>query len=289
MGGAPDVDVPQPPHRITGKGPDLAPPQVLTVHPALARPGKTLLLMGYLAAMSWFLAALILAPVETEHGGAGPGTALTVLSGGMVFAALLFCLRKWFLPTRYRLGADGVEIAFLGRIQRFPWDRFRSSRRERGGWFLSPRSDPTRFDRFRGLFLMLDPRQAGSVSSVATISAWDEAGLPPATDTQPATDTRPATDPLPATAADDDDAFLARIAREIVRRELTTPAILFLESVKPMNFVGSRLLIFLDPIIGTFRTLPDYGRLTRLLENRDSIERLLCVIESEEEGWPSAS
>lgn len=80
-----------------------------------------------------------------------------------------------------------------------------------------------------------------------------------------------------------DEAFLARLAREIVRRGLSTPAILVLESMKPMNFVSSRVLVFLDPIVTLIRTIPDYRRCVRLLEERDTIERLLCAIEACEE------
>lgn len=83
--------------------------------------------------------------------------------------------------------------------------------------------------------------------------------------------------------APDDAALLHRVAREVVRRHLVTPAILFLESAKPLNFVASQLLVFLDPILRLFLTLPDYGRLARLLERRESIEWLIVAIERAEE------
>lgn len=85
-----------------------------------------------------------------------------------------------------------------------------------------------------------------------------------------------------------DAALLERIAREISRRHMATPAILFLESFKPMNFVGSQLLLFLDPIIGIFLTIPEYSRFVRLLEDRDTIERLIVCIERAEDGRPGS-
>ncbi|NDD28879.1 MAG: hypothetical protein EB084_11500 [Proteobacteria bacterium] len=89
-------------------------------------------------------------------------------------------------------------------------------------------------------------------------------------------------------APDDDPAadahLLARVADEIVRRRLTTPAILFLESVKPLNVVGSQMLSFLDPIMRLFLTVPEVTRFARLLERRDTIERLICDIEAAQDA-----
>jgi hypothetical protein len=102
-------------------------------------------------------------------------------------------------------------------------------------------------------------------------------------------------------ATDADHALLARIARELVGRRLTTPAIVFLESVKPLNFVGSQFLLFLDPLLKVFLGketgsagqepgLPsagwssDYRRFVALLEKRETIERLIVQIEEAEEA-----
>lgn len=83
----------------------------------------------------------------------------------------------------------------------------------------------------------------------------------------------------PESTEADDEALINRIAGEIVRRRMTTPAILFLESVKPLNFVGSQFLAFMDPILRLFLTIRDYDRLVRLLEKRESIERVIQAIE----------
>lgn len=84
-------------------------------------------------------------------------------------------------------------------------------------------------------------------------------------------------------ASEDDEALLARIADQVVRRRLAPVAILFLESVKPLNFVGSQLMVFMDPILKLFVTIPDYEKLVKLLEERGGIERLIQAIEAREE------
>src|SRR2546427_12443486 len=47
----------------------------------------------------------------------------------------------------------------------------------------------------------------------------------------------------------EDVALLERVAATVVERGMATPAILFLESVGPMNFLGSQALHFFTPIL----------------------------------------
>ena len=74
-----------------------------------------------------------------------------------------------------------------------------------------------------------------------------------------------------------------RLARRIVGLGLGPVAILFIESARPLNFVGSQLLHFFAPFVHAFGQFPDYEILAKLLENRDSIDQLLEAIEKEEE------
>ncbi|MFH0802933.1 MAG: hypothetical protein V2A78_11205 [bacterium] len=74
-------------------------------------------------------------------------------------------------------------------------------------------------------------------------------------------------------------ALIEKLARAVVRRRMTTPAILFLESVKPLSFVGNQVLLALDPIIKIFATIEDYGQIAALLEDRENIETLILKIE----------
>lgn len=91
-------------------------------------------------------------------------------------------------------------------------------------------------------------------------------------------------EPSASSDNDEDEALIARIADKVVRRRLAVPAVLFLESVKPLNFVGSQLMVFMDPILKLVTTIPDYERLAKLLEERGSIERLIQAIEAREES-----
>ena len=48
------------------------------------------------------------------------------------------------------------------------------------------------------------------------------------------------------------DELIAKIARGIARRRLAFPAILALESVKPLNYLASQALIVRTPALGMF-------------------------------------
>ena len=75
-------------------------------------------------------------------------------------------------------------------------------------------------------------------------------------------------------------ALLARYGRMIARRGLTAPAILFLESVRPMGFIASQAMVFFGPMVGLVSFRRDYDAITRLLEDREGVERLICAIEA---------
>ena len=75
------------------------------------------------------------------------------------------------------------------------------------------------------------------------------------------------------------DLKLREIAGEIRKRKLELPAILLFESHKPLSYVGGQAIVFfapfLVPILG-YQKVQDYAR---LLNRRDSIERLLQYLE----------
>ena len=47
----------------------------------------------------------------------------------------------------------------------------------------------------------------------------------------------------------EDRAFLKDLGVWLAERRMSTPALLFLESVKPLNFVGSQVLFFFEPMV----------------------------------------
>ena len=81
--------------------------------------------------------------------------------------------------------------------------------------------------------------------------------------------------------SEEDRAFLDRLADGIARRRLTPVALFFLESTKPLGFLGSQAMHFFRPVVQIVWSDPaSYDRLTRLLEKRGSIELLLRRLEA---------
>jgi hypothetical protein len=72
---------------------------------------------------------------------------------------------------------------------------------------------------------------------------------------------------------------LDRLAVRIVERRLAAPAILFLESSKPLSFIGNQAMVFFQPIVQTIFNFKSYDDIMDLLEDRANIEYLLKKIE----------
>lgn len=79
------------------------------------------------------------------------------------------------------------------------------------------------------------------------------------------------------------EAAVDRVARFIVRFGMTVPAILALETVRPLSFVGSQFMHLLSPSIGAFLTSREWDELAHLLEDRRGLEYVLRRIEQLDE------
>lgn len=77
----------------------------------------------------------------------------------------------------------------------------------------------------------------------------------------------------------DDLALLERVADAVVKRGMAAPATVFLESLGPMNFLGSQALYFLTPIVEWAFHAKEVEQVARLLERRDTIARLITLID----------
>lgn len=86
------------------------------------------------------------------------------------------------------------------------------------------------------------------------------------------------------TFSDEEIHLLENLAEAIKKRGLTTPAILFLESFKPMNFIGSQVMVFFTPILSVIADTTTYEKYTRILSRRGSIDRFLEILEKQESG-----
>jgi len=87
---------------------------------------------------------------------------------------------------------------------------------------------------------------------------------------------------------------LEQLANRVVKMHMAVPAIMFLESVKPLNFVGSQVMLFFKPLLGIATETVNmasapllgfsvdvrfYSRVQEVLEKRASIEALIVRIE----------
>ena len=72
-----------------------------------------------------------------------------------------------------------------------------------------------------------------------------------------------------------DLALVKKLADFVIKRGMAEPALIFLESVKPLSFIGSQAMVFFRPILTTFFSPKDYERLSRILEKRKSIDILI--------------
>ena len=81
--------------------------------------------------------------------------------------------------------------------------------------------------------------------------------------------------------SEEDMALLNKIASFIVRRRLVAPATMLLGTVRPLNFVGSSIMNFFKPTLGTLLAKYEYERLEKMLEKRCTIELLVECIEQQ--------
>ncbi len=78
---------------------------------------------------------------------------------------------------------------------------------------------------------------------------------------------------------EEQEAVLDKLARKTVEKGMTVPAIMFLESVKPLNYIGSQTMIFFEPIVQSVFNFRDYDVLRAAMERRESVEIVILLIE----------
>jgi len=86
----------------------------------------------------------------------------------------------------------------------------------------------------------------------------------------------PEENPLP----EEELLVLEKVAKKVVDKSMTVPAIVFLESVKPLNYIGSQTMVFFEPIVQSLFNLKDYDTFRCALEKRQSIEIMIQKIEA---------
>ncbi len=78
---------------------------------------------------------------------------------------------------------------------------------------------------------------------------------------------------------DGDIALLKKLAVFVVRRKMSVPATMFLESARPLNFIGSQAMVYFKPILTRFFSIREYNKIAGILENREAVDVLIDEIE----------
>lgn len=73
--------------------------------------------------------------------------------------------------------------------------------------------------------------------------------------------------------------LIEKIARRICDLKLETIFIIIFESIKPLSFIASSVLVAFEPMIRSIFSFKDYERFYRMIEDRENIEKLIKKIE----------
>jgi hypothetical protein len=77
----------------------------------------------------------------------------------------------------------------------------------------------------------------------------------------------------------EDEELIWKLARGLNRKKLIEPALFFFESMKPLSYIGSQALHFINPVAGVIFNKIDLERIARLLENRDNLTYFMDVLD----------
>ncbi len=88
--------------------------------------------------------------------------------------------------------------------------------------------------------------------------------------------------PEPLELTEDDRALLRRLAELVVRRRLSSLALMLLEIGRPVNYVTAQFLQFLNPFATMVLKGKDYERFVHILEHRQGIQAMVDMIDEVE-------
>ena len=77
--------------------------------------------------------------------------------------------------------------------------------------------------------------------------------------------------------------LINKIAQKVIDYRLSPVAIIFLESSKPLSFLGNQFMIFMQPFYRALFSFREYEEIAAMLEDRQNVEALICEIERLEE------
>ena len=73
--------------------------------------------------------------------------------------------------------------------------------------------------------------------------------------------------------------LLDKLAKKVIEYRMTVPAIMFLETVKPLSYIGSQTMVFFEPMVKAVFNVAEYDEFRIILEDRRNVEELLGRIE----------
>lgn len=95
--------------------------------------------------------------------------------------------------------------------------------------------------------------------------------------------------PGPAKPTPAEAEVVDRVLREVIRRRMTMPASIFLESVRPMTYLGSQAMHFFGPFMSVLVEPTAYRAFSGFLEKRGAVDHLLRRMEQMERGDSAGS
>jgi hypothetical protein len=84
----------------------------------------------------------------------------------------------------------------------------------------------------------------------------------------------------PPRFSDDERRVLQRVAERVVELRLEVPAILALETARPLSLVAGQAMIFFQPLVQALFRIREYQLFATLIERREAVDELSGLIES---------
>lgn len=88
----------------------------------------------------------------------------------------------------------------------------------------------------------------------------------------------------PPELAPEDAALIDRLAARVVELRLEVPAVLALETGKPLSLLAGQTMTFFEPLVQAMFGFAEYRRFAALIERREAIEALIQSIETKAES-----
>ncbi len=85
--------------------------------------------------------------------------------------------------------------------------------------------------------------------------------------------------PGPQEPTEEQRLVIDKVCRAVVRRGLTTPAIVALQMSRPLNYLGSQAMHFFRPILATVTDTDGLRHFAEFVEHRGSFEYILTRLE----------